>query len=145
MEEIFHIFPTFFAWKPLLFHRILQNAHKMVHYSGFGYFFRILEINAQRTDNDKRQTTNERQKKKEDDVHRTGLARALSKSGYCSRSSANKLIRDGRVRLNGRVVRDPEKPAMLGGDSIEVDGQKLAAAKRIYLVMNKPRGVVTTA
>ena len=78
-------------------------------------------------------------------MHHTGLARALSKSGYCSRSSANKLIRDGRVRLNGRVVRDPEKPVMLGEDSIEVDGQKLAPAKKVYLVMNKPRGIVTTA
>jgi 23S rRNA pseudouridine2605 synthase len=78
-------------------------------------------------------------------LHRSGLARALSKSGYCSRSAANKLIRDGRVRLNGRVVRDPEKPVMRGQDSIAVDGQKLAAAKKVYLVMNKPRGIVTTA
>jgi 23S rRNA pseudouridine2605 synthase len=78
-------------------------------------------------------------------VHRSGLARSLSKSGYCSRSSANKLILDGRVRLNGRVVRDPEKPAMLGKDSIEVDEQKLAPAKKVYFVMNKPRGIVTTA
>jgi 23S rRNA pseudouridine2605 synthase len=38
-------------------------------------------------------------------IHHTGLARALSKSGYCSRSSAEKLIRAGRVRLNGRVAR----------------------------------------
>jgi 23S rRNA pseudouridine2605 synthase len=84
----------------------------------------------------------ERQKEK---IHRSGLARALSKSGYCSRTSASKLIRDGRVRLNGRVVRDPEKPVASGQDRIEVDGQKLAAAKKIYLLMNKPRGVVTTA
>lgn len=80
-----------------------------------------------------------------DNLHRSGLARALSKSGYCSRSSASKLVRDGRVRLNGRVVRDPEKPVVLGEDSIEVDGQKLAPAKRVYFVMNKPRGIVTTA
>jgi 23S rRNA pseudouridine2605 synthase len=77
-------------------------------------------------------------------MHRSGLARALSKSGYCSRSSANQLIRDGRVRMNGRVVRDPEKPVLLEEDLIEVDGQKLAPAKKVYLVMNKPRGVVTT-
>jgi 23S rRNA pseudouridine2605 synthase len=76
---------------------------------------------------------------------RTGLARALSKSGYCSRSSATTLIREGRVRLNGRVVRDPEKPVVQGRDIIEVDGQKLDAAKKLYLVMNKPRGIVTTA
>ena len=78
-------------------------------------------------------------------TQRSGLARALSKTGYCSRSAASELIRDGRVRVNGSVVRDPEKPASLSKDAIEVDGQKLAAAKRIYLVMNKPRGIVTTA
>lgn len=76
---------------------------------------------------------------------RTGLARALSKSGYCSRSSARVLIREGRVRLNGRVVRGPEKPVLLGRDAIEIDGQKLAPAKKLYLMMNKPRGIVTTA
>src|ERR1700732_3700 len=38
----------------------------------------------------------------------TGLARALSKLGYCSRSSAAELIRAGRVTLNGRIRRDPE-------------------------------------
>src|ERR1700687_545498 len=78
------------------------------------------------------------------DVHRSGLARTLSKSGYCSRSSASKLVREGRVRLNGRVVRDPEKPVVLRKDSIEVDGQKLAPAKNLYLVMYRPRGIVTT-
>src|SRR6266852_3691400 len=77
--------------------------------------------------------------------NRTGLARALSKSGYCSRSSARKLVHEGRVRLNGRIVRDPQRPVVLGEDSIEVDGQKLAPAKKLYFVMNKPRGIVTTA
>jgi 23S rRNA pseudouridine2605 synthase len=80
-----------------------------------------------------------------ENVHRNGLSRAISKSGYCSRSSASKLVREGRVRLNGRLVRDPEKPVVLGKDSIEVDGQKLAPAKKLYFVMNKPRGIVTTA
>src|SRR5712692_4983576 len=78
-------------------------------------------------------------------VRRTGLSRALSKSGYCSRSSACRLVRDGRVRLNGRVIRDPEKPVALNQDSIEVDGHKLGLAKKLYLVLNKPRGIVTSA
>jgi 23S rRNA pseudouridine2605 synthase len=80
---------------------------------------------------------------------RVGLARALSKMGYCSRSQASVLIRAGRVTLNGRVVRDPETPARLPDcridDRIEVDGSPLAKTPAIYLVMNKPRGVVTTA
>ncbi len=80
---------------------------------------------------------------------RTGLARALSKLGYCSRSQAGVLIRSGRVTLNGRIVRDPETPARIPdgriGDRIEIDGSPLAKTPAIYLVMNKPRGVVTTA
>ena len=74
-----------------------------------------------------------------------GLARALSKLGYCSRSEAADLIRAGRVSLNGKVRRDPEARVRLERDRMEVDGQALATAARIYLLLNKPRGVVTTA
>src|SRR5215469_1758083 len=76
---------------------------------------------------------------------RTGLARALSKLGYCSRSSAAVLIRDGRVRVDGRVVRDPESPVMAGKERIEVSGERIDGAGCIYLMLNKPRGIVTTA
>jgi 23S rRNA pseudouridine2605 synthase len=76
---------------------------------------------------------------------RVGLARALSKLGYCSRSKAFSLIREGRVRLNGTTPRNPETPVRLGLDRIEVDGKQAAAAARAYLILNKPRGVVTTA
>jgi 23S rRNA pseudouridine2605 synthase len=76
---------------------------------------------------------------------RFGLARALSKMGYCSRSQAAALIRDGRVKLNGRIIQDPENPVHIGRDRVEVNGTLIAELPRIYLVMNKPRGVVTTA
>jgi 23S rRNA pseudouridine2605 synthase len=76
---------------------------------------------------------------------RIGLARALSKLGYCSRSQAAALIRDGRVTRNGRTIRDPETPVHLGRDRIEVDGAEIVEPHKIYLVMNKPRGVMTTA
>ena len=76
---------------------------------------------------------------------RTGLARALSKLGYCSRSQAAELIRAGRVRLNGIVQRDPEKPVRLESDRIAVDERDATREKKIYLMMNKPRGLVTTA
>lgn len=76
---------------------------------------------------------------------RVGLARALSKLGYCSRSQAFALIRAGRVTLNGAVRRDPESPVSLHRDRILVDGQALAAAAPVYLMLNKPRGLVTTA
>jgi 23S rRNA pseudouridine2605 synthase len=76
---------------------------------------------------------------------KTGLARALSKLGYCSRSRAAQLIRTGRVRLNGTVRRDPETPVHLESDRIVVDNQAVDERQKIYLMMNKPRGVVTTA
>ncbi len=76
---------------------------------------------------------------------RFGLARALSKKGYCSRSQAVSLIRAGRVQLNGHLVRDPEKPVRLEKDRITVDGAPVPEHPGIYLVMNKPRGLVTTA
>ncbi len=78
-------------------------------------------------------------------ARKIGLARALSKLGYCSRSQAAELIRGGRVRLNGSVRRDPETPVRLERDRIVVDGQAIDARRRIYLMMNKPRGLVTTA
>jgi 23S rRNA pseudouridine2605 synthase len=80
-----------------------------------------------------------------DSSRRTGLARALSKLGYCSRSNAFDLIRAGHVSLNGRTCRDPEAPVRTGHDRIEVDGQQLATSAKFYLLLNKPRGVVTTA
>ena len=76
---------------------------------------------------------------------RIGLARALSKLGYCSRSQAVLLIRAGRVRLNGSVRRDPETPVRLESDRISIDGRKVESERKIYLAMNKPRGLVTTA
>lgn len=49
------------------------------------------------------------------------------------------------MRLNGTVHRDPESPVALEADRIEIDGGPLKATEKIYLVLNKPRGVVTTA
>jgi 23S rRNA pseudouridine2605 synthase len=74
-----------------------------------------------------------------------GLARALSKLGYCSRSQAQQLIRSGHVHVNGAVKRDPEAPVFMGRDRIEVDGGLIRAAAPVYLMLNKPRGLVTTA
>jgi len=78
-------------------------------------------------------------------ARRVGLARALSKLGYCSRSQAVELIGEGRVRLNGKVQRDPEHPVVLGEDCVDVDRVAVAAEQKIYLMLNKPRGLVTSA
>jgi len=74
-----------------------------------------------------------------------GLARALSKLGYCSRSQAQHLIRSGRVHVNGAVKRDPEAPVFIGSDQIEVNGGIIRPAAQFYVMLNKPRGQVTTA
>ena len=73
------------------------------------------------------------------------MARALSKLGFCSRATGFELARAGRVRVNGVVRRDPESPVHLQKDRIDVDGKLLQENQRVYLVLNKPRGAVTTA
>lgn len=76
---------------------------------------------------------------------RVGLARALSKLGFCSRAQAWRLIKNGRVCVNGVVARDPEQPVDPKRDRFEVDGARVQAATELYLMLNKPRGLVTTA
>ena len=73
-----------------------------------------------------------------------GVARVISKRGYCSRSQAEKLVREGHVTLRGKPVRDPESPAY-ENDEILVDGVPVTASEFVYFAMNKPRGIVTTA
>jgi len=77
-------------------------------------------------------------------ARRIGLSRALSKLGYCSRSQAAQLIRAGRVRLNEVVRFDPETPVHLTRDRILVDDRPIEAGEKIYLMMNKPHGLITT-
>ncbi|MFP7722667.1 pseudouridine synthase [Lysobacter sp. A3-1-A15] len=76
---------------------------------------------------------------------RHGLARVLSKRGVCSRSQAAQWVQAGRVRVDGRVVRDPEYPVVEGRHVVEVDDGRLAPPVRHYIALNKPRGLVTTA
>ncbi len=76
---------------------------------------------------------------------RHGIARVLSKAGLCSRTQAAAWVREGRVAVNGRTVRDPEAPVRAGVDRVAVDGRELGASERVYLALNKPRGLVTTA
>ena len=73
-----------------------------------------------------------------------GVARVISKRGFCSRSIAENLVREGRVSLRGKIVRDPDTPAY-ENDEIAVDGTPVEAAQKFYFAMNKPRGIVTTA
>lgn len=76
---------------------------------------------------------------------RTGLARAISKLGYCSRTQAAALARASRVTVNGAVSRDPETPVRLGLDRIEINGRLVRGPAKAYWMLSKPRGVLTTA
>ncbi|HWS64588.1 MAG TPA: pseudouridine synthase [Steroidobacteraceae bacterium] len=76
-------------------------------------------------------------------VPRRGVARVISKMGIGSRTQAAEWVREGRVRVNDTVVRDPESPVIQGWDRIAVDGQE-ATPMRVVIMLNKPRGLVTT-
>src|ERR1700676_4231281 len=75
---------------------------------------------------------------------RHGVARVISKLGWGSRTQAAEWVREGRVRVNGRVAHDPELPVRQGPDHIDIDGLEPSPARRIALMLNKPRGLVTT-
>ncbi|MBF9235539.1 pseudouridine synthase [Microvirga alba] len=72
------------------------------------------------------------------------LPRALSKLGFCSRTQAEALIADGRVRVDGRVTRSLTTRVDPGRARIIVDDQPVVAERKVYLMLNKPRGLVTT-
>jgi 23S rRNA pseudouridine2605 synthase len=72
------------------------------------------------------------------------IVRALSKLGHSSRSAAERLVAEGRVRVDGRVVRDASLRVVPESARIDVDGEHVEKAALVYLALNKPRGLVTT-
>ena len=76
---------------------------------------------------------------------RHGVARVISKLGWGSRTQAAAWARQGRIRVNGRVVSDPEFAVRQGVDRIDIDGRECAPSARTVLMLNKPRGLVTSA
>ena len=76
---------------------------------------------------------------------RYGLARVLSKMGACSRSQAEQWVREGRVSLDGRVERDPQCPTSIDRQRITLDGVDIEAVPLVYVMFNKPRGLVVSA
>ncbi len=72
------------------------------------------------------------------------LNRALSKLGVLSRSEATRAICDGRVSVNGRIVRDPGHPVVPERVQVSVDAVARRRARWRAIVFHKPRGVVTT-
>lgn len=73
------------------------------------------------------------------------LNRVFSKLGIASRGEADTFIRAGRVAVDGATVREPELRVDMAHAKILLDGRPLKAQAPIYLMVNKPRGLVTTA
>lgn len=73
------------------------------------------------------------------------LQKILSAAGVASRRASEDLIRDGRVSVNGAIVTELGTKADAARDDIRVDGRRIRIQpRRIYLLLNKPRGYVTT-
>ena len=72
------------------------------------------------------------------------LDRVLSKAGAGSRVDAVGWVRAGRVKVNGRIVRDPAHWVDMERDRVQLDGKPLEARERIYLLLYKPTGYLTT-
>ncbi len=72
------------------------------------------------------------------------LDRVLSRLGIASRTAAREAIREGRIKVNGQVVRDPERWVQVGRDTIHLDGNRLKPARKVYWLFYKPKGVITS-
>jgi 23S rRNA pseudouridine2605 synthase len=72
------------------------------------------------------------------------LQKALARAGVASRRAAEDLITQGRVRVDGRVVTELGTKVDPRASRIEVDGQRVVAEAPVYIVLNKPRGCVST-
>jgi pseudouridine synthase len=71
------------------------------------------------------------------------LQKLISQAGIASRRAAEDLIRQGRVRVNGKVAKVGDK-ADLVSDTVTVDGEALKAPEFVYYLLHKPRNVVST-
>ena len=72
------------------------------------------------------------------------LDRVLSKAGAGSRTEARSWIGAGRVAVNGKVIQTPDHWVDLNRDKVTLDGKPLQQAKRVYLLLYKPKGYLTT-
>jgi pseudouridine synthase len=72
------------------------------------------------------------------------LERVLSKAGVGSRTEARAWIADGRVKVNGKVTRDPDQWIDMARDRVRVDNAPLEARERVYVLLYKPTGYLTT-
>ncbi len=72
------------------------------------------------------------------------MDRVLSKAGIASRTTTREWIQEGRVKVNGRVIRNPDHWVEGARDVVHFDGLRVREEKKIYIALNKPTGVVTS-
>jgi len=72
------------------------------------------------------------------------LDRVLSRFGLASRTVAREAILAGRLKINGKVVRDPDLWVRPDQVTLHLDGQRLKPARKTYLLFYKPKGVITS-
>jgi 23S rRNA pseudouridine2605 synthase len=72
------------------------------------------------------------------------LERVLSKAGAGSRTEARKWIGEGRVQVNGQKIQTPDHWVDLERDRVTLDGRSLKAARKLYILLYKPKGYITT-
>ena len=72
------------------------------------------------------------------------LERVFSKSGAGSRTDARSWIRAGRVRVNGQIIQNPDYWVDLARDRVTLDGKPLKSAEKVYILLYKPKGYVTS-
>ena len=73
------------------------------------------------------------------------LNKFIANSGVCSRREADTLIQSGVVTVNGEVVTELGTKINILTDDVRFNGQRLKGEEKVYIVMNKPKGYVTTA
>ena len=72
------------------------------------------------------------------------LERVLSKAGLGSRTDARKWIGAGRIRVNGKLIQTPDHWVDLEHDQVMLDGKPVRAGRKIYLLLYKPKGYITS-
>ena len=73
------------------------------------------------------------------------LDKILASQGTLSRRDVKEIIKKGRVTLNGIVVRDSAVKVDLNTDTVAIDGEQISLKKHIYIMMNKPQGVISAS
>ena len=74
------------------------------------------------------------------------LQKYLASAGVASRRASKTMIQEGRVAVNGKVIRELGTKIVPGKDQVTVDGKPVQPEEKlVYLLMNKPAGYITTA